>query len=100
MHELTFLAEFAPQQGAVTGAEHAEEEVRAALIQLATEAPVGRDVELEERVAGRQGDLLTTTGTPSSQASVTSGSIGTRNAAASGTRAYSRTESSRVFPKG
>ena len=44
---------------------HAEEEVRAALIQLAAEAPVGRDVELEERVAGRQGDLVGLLGIPS-----------------------------------
>ena len=37
---------------------HAQEEVGAALVQLAAEAAVGRDVELEQRVAGRQGHLV------------------------------------------
>ena len=43
MHKLTFLAEFAPQQGAVTGAEHAEEEVRreTAFVEITRDAPAG-----------------------------------------------------------
>ena len=43
MHELTLLAEFAPKQGAVTGAEHAEEKVRreTAFVEITRDAPAG-----------------------------------------------------------
>ena len=43
MHELTLLAEFAPQQGTVTGAEHSQEEVRreTAFVEITRDAPAG-----------------------------------------------------------
>ena len=54
---------------------HAEEEVRAALIQLAAEASVGRDVELEERVAGGQGDLVGFLGIPAGDDQAAAGRV-------------------------
>ena len=43
VHELTLLAEFAPKQGAVTGAEHAEEEIcrQTAFVEITRDAPAG-----------------------------------------------------------
>ena len=43
VHELTLLAEFAPKQGAVTGAEHAEEEIcrQTAFVEITRDTPAG-----------------------------------------------------------
>ena len=62
--EAAGLGDHQRQQGVGGDVErHAEEHVRAALIQLAGEFPV-RHIELEEAVAGRQGHLVNLAGIP------------------------------------
>ena len=54
---------------------HAEEEVGAALIKLAAQSSVGRNVELKKRVAGRQGDLISLLGIPAGDEVTATGRI-------------------------
>ena len=62
--ETAGLGDHQRQQGVGGDVErHAEEDIRAALVELAGQFPV-RDIELEEAVAGRQGHLVHLAGIP------------------------------------